>query len=351
VNIDATAPTLGLHFQLPDHPTVSPHQRFRDTIDQAVIGEALGYESIWPVEQHFDPDVSMLSAPLLLLAAVAERTSRLRLGTAILLAPLHHPVRLASELATLDVLSAGRVECGLGRGMDPTHFSRFGLTRPDGHDHLDATIRELERAWADPSVQPRPHQAPRPPIRIAANSPATFRHAGRVGLPILAATHVNPPQQLAELIAAYRHEQAAAGRPPAADDVTLLTPLFTDPDRGRIRDLVDPGVRRITNALHRKLAGAAAAVPAGPAGEPQRAMIATLRSRLADLSYDTMTERRMAIFAPPDEAADRLRALAAELGAGRIICWFNPGGLIPSRAVMDAMERLALQGLTAGVAA
>ena len=79
-------------------------------------------------------------------------------------------------------------------------------------------------------------------------------------------------------------------------------------------------------------------------------MIAALRRRLADLSYDTMSERRMAIFAPPDEAADRLRELSAELGAGRIICWFNPGGLIPGRDVRDAMEHLALQGLTTSLA-
>jgi alkanesulfonate monooxygenase SsuD/methylene tetrahydromethanopterin reductase-like flavin-dependent oxidoreductase (luciferase family) len=333
-------PALGLHVQLPAHPEVPPAQRFRDTIEQAVIGDALGFESIWPVEQHFDPDVSMLSAPLLLLAAIAERTTHLRLGTAILLAPLHHPLRLASELATLDVLSGGRVECGLGRGMDPVHFARFGLVRPDGHDHLDGFVGELRRAWTDRAlgVQPVPLQLPHPPIRIAANSLDTFRHAGRTGMPILAATHVNPPAQLRELVAVYRQEQAAAGHPRRDGDVTVLSPVFTHRDPRRLRRLVEPGVARITAAIHRKLAAAAAAVPAG---DGRRAGIDAMRARLADLGYDTMVARRMAVFATPAAAAAQVHELATELGADRVVCWTNPGGLIPGRDVIGAMEHLA----------
>jgi alkanesulfonate monooxygenase SsuD/methylene tetrahydromethanopterin reductase-like flavin-dependent oxidoreductase (luciferase family) len=334
---------LGLHFQLPSHPDVSPQRRFRDTIEQAVVGEQLGFDSVWPVEQHFDADVSMLSSPLLLLAAIAERTSRLRLGTAILLAPLHHPLRLASDVATLDVLSGGRVECGLGRGMDPVHFFRFGHVRPEGHDHLAATIAEITRAWTDrdAAVLPRPVQWPHPPIRVAANSIDTFRHAGRAGRPILVATHVNPPAQLADLVAEYRAEQAAAGQPSTDDDISVLAPVFTHPDGDQMRALLNPGVARIAAALRRKLDGAAANVPAGAAGDAERAMIDGIRARVADLTPDTMAARRMAIFAPPAAAADQLHELAVELGAGRVICWFNPGGLIPHHEVLDAMAHVA----------
>jgi alkanesulfonate monooxygenase SsuD/methylene tetrahydromethanopterin reductase-like flavin-dependent oxidoreductase (luciferase family) len=299
---------------------------------------------VWPVEQHFDGDASMLSAPLLLLAAIAERTTRLRLGTAILLAPLHHPLRLAAELATLDVLSAGRVECGLGRGMDPVHFARFGQTRPDGHEQLAETVDALRGAWTDPAadVHPRPVQQPHPPIRVAANSPDTFRHAGRAGLPILVATHINPPHQLRELLAVYRHERDAAGHR-HGDDITLLTPIFTHPEPERLRQLVTPGIERIAGTLHRKLSNAEAGAPAGPSGDGQRAMIASIRARLGDLRPDTMSERRMAIFAPPTRAAEELHALSAELEASRVICWFNPGGLIPHRDVLAAMEHIALE--------
>ena len=118
---------FGLHFQLPCMDTQSPVQRYRDTIEQAVHAETLGFESVWPVEQHFNPGLSILPAPLLLLSAIAERTQTLRLGIAIVLLPLSHPVRVAEEVATLDVLSNGRVEFGIGRGSIPTHFSGFGV--------------------------------------------------------------------------------------------------------------------------------------------------------------------------------------------------------------------------------
>src|SRR5207248_490979 len=74
---------FGLHYQLPCHDSQSPVQRYRDTLEQAAHAEALGFESVWPVEQHFDPELSILPAPLLLLAALSQRTRSLRLGIAI----------------------------------------------------------------------------------------------------------------------------------------------------------------------------------------------------------------------------------------------------------------------------
>ena len=94
---------FGLHYQLPCFGSQSPVQRYRDTIEQSVHAEALGFESVWPVEQHFNADLSITPAPLLLLAALAERTRTLRLGIAIVLLPLSHPIRIAEEIATLDV--------------------------------------------------------------------------------------------------------------------------------------------------------------------------------------------------------------------------------------------------------
>ena len=86
---------FGLHYQVPCSASQSPVQRYRDTLDQAAHAEALGFESVWPVEQHFIPDLSIMPAPMLLLAAVAERTKTLRLGIAIVMLPLSHPPRIA----------------------------------------------------------------------------------------------------------------------------------------------------------------------------------------------------------------------------------------------------------------
>jgi alkanesulfonate monooxygenase SsuD/methylene tetrahydromethanopterin reductase-like flavin-dependent oxidoreductase (luciferase family) len=176
---------FGLHYQLPCHDGQSAVQRYRDTIEQAAHAEALGFESVWPVEQHFDTDLSILSAPLLMLAAVAERTRTLRLGIAIILLPLSHPVRMAEEIATLDVISNGRAEFGMGRGSLPEHFTGFGIPQAENRDRFIEGLDVILKAWSserlsyhgrffdleDLSVVPKPVQQPHPPIRVAANSP------------------------------------------------------------------------------------------------------------------------------------------------------------------------------------
>ena len=99
---------FGLHYQVPCSAPQSPVQRYRDTLEQAAHAEALGFESVWPVEQHFIPDLSIMPAPMLLLAAVAERTKTLRLGIAIVLLPLSHPCasRKRSRRSTCSAMGA-----------------------------------------------------------------------------------------------------------------------------------------------------------------------------------------------------------------------------------------------------
>jgi alkanesulfonate monooxygenase SsuD/methylene tetrahydromethanopterin reductase-like flavin-dependent oxidoreductase (luciferase family) len=332
---------LGLHFQMPNQPVVPDRQRFVETIEQAVHAEALGYESVWPVEQHFDADASLLSAPLLLLAAIAARTTVIRLGTAVLLAPLHHPVRLAADLASLDVLSGGRVECGLGRGADPAHFARFGAARAAGAEQLDTCVGALRRHWTEGLVHPWPLQRPHPPIRIAVNSVATARWAGGAGLPILVATHINPPAQLGELLGVYRAERSRAGHADGADDVSVLVPLFAHRDPHRVRALVEPGLHRIASLLRRKLARAAVHVPSGPGGDLERAALRRMAESVTSFGYDHLRQHRGAVFGSPQQVLDVLGELDAELRVDRWICWFDPGGLIAHEAVVTSMEEVA----------
>src|SRR5207237_8661075 len=116
-------------------------------LTQATYAEALGFESVWPVEQHFNADLSILPAPLLMLAALAERTRTLRLGIAIVLLPLSHPLRVAEEIATLDVLSNGRVEFGIGRGSLPEHFKGFGISQSESRERFLEALDIIRQAW------------------------------------------------------------------------------------------------------------------------------------------------------------------------------------------------------------
>ncbi len=337
---------FGLHYQLPCSGSQSPVQRYRDTLDQAVYAEALGFESVWPVEQHFNPNLSILPSPLLMLAALAERTRTLRLGIAIVLLPLSHPVRVAEEIATLDVLSNGRVEFGIGRGSIPTHFTGFGLNQAESRERMLESLEIILQAWTseslsfqgkfyhinDLSVVPKPVQQPHPPIRVAANSVDTFELMGQLGYPIFVAAQVNPFHKIREYLPLYRQARKAAGHPdPGGEDVTLLTPLYIGNDPAQIRRELEPSIKSFLQAVATLYASA---------GLLLEGRIKEVLERVRRMTYEQMCQV-MAVFDTPDACVERLKRFQQEFGMGRVICWFNPGGMVPHQQVMRSMELFA----------
>ena len=113
---------FGVFYQLPCAEDQSPVERYADTVAQVQLADKLGYDSAWLAELHFNPSFSIMSAPLLVASAIAQTTQQIKVGTAVNLVPLHHPLRLAEETATLDVLSRGRAIFGIGRGSNPRQF-------------------------------------------------------------------------------------------------------------------------------------------------------------------------------------------------------------------------------------
>jgi alkanesulfonate monooxygenase SsuD/methylene tetrahydromethanopterin reductase-like flavin-dependent oxidoreductase (luciferase family) len=337
---------FGLHFLLSCAEGQSPVARYRATVEQAARAESLGFESVWPVEHHFNPAVSILPSPALLLAAIAERTTRLRLGTAIVQLALAHPMRVAEELATLDVLSGGRVECGVGRGGNPTHFAGFGVPMAESRDRMAEALEYIRRAWTeerfsfrgrfyeadDLTLAPRPVQRPHPPIRLAANSAETAEWAGHRGLPLIVASNVNPFPVLRELVSRYRAARAGAGHAPTADDVTLLMPVFVGASRERIERDVGPSVRQFA-----RNAAAVAEPWLARAPESERPKLQAIVERARAMTYESVNDAT-GIFDTPDACVERLRWVQEELGPGRVICWFNFGGLVPHDRVMRSME-------------
>jgi natural product biosynthesis luciferase-like monooxygenase protein len=337
---------FGLHYQLPCHGFQSAVQRYRDTLEQAVYAEALGFESVWPVEQHFDTERSILCAPLLMLAALAERTRTLRLGIAIVLLPLSHPVRVAEEIATLDVLSNGRVEFGIGRGSLPKHFTGFGIPQVENRERFLEGLEIVRKAWTEErfsyrgrffnieelSVVPKPVQQPHPPIRVAANSPETFELTGRMGLPIFAAAQVNPFDRIKEYLPIYRRAREAAGHPDrGGEDVTVLIPTYVAESRAQVRQDMEPSIMlwlRIGAARYESRLEAPIQAP------PERL------ERLRRMTYEQACQV-MAIFDTPEACVERLHQLHEDFNMGRVIVWFNPGGLVAHDRVMRSMELFA----------
>jgi len=337
---------FGLHYQLPCSGSQSPVQRYRDTLDQAIYAEALGFESVWPVEQHFNPNLSILPSPLLMLAALAERTRTLRLGIAIVLLPLSHPIRVAEEIATLDVLSNGRVEFGIGRGSIPTHFTGFGLHQAESRERMLESLEIILQAWTserlsfqgkfyqinDLSIVPKPVQQPHPPIRVAANSVDTFELMGQLGYPIFVAAQVNPFHKIREYLPLYRQARKAAGHPDhGGEDVTLLTPLYVGNDPAQIRQELELSIKSFLQAVATLYASA---------GSLLEGRIKEVLERVRRMTYEQMC-KVMAVFDTPDACVERLKGFQQEFGMGRVICWFNPGGMVPHQQVMRSMELFA----------
>jgi natural product biosynthesis luciferase-like monooxygenase protein len=346
---------FGLHYLMSCADTQSPVQRYRETVEQAVRAEALGFESVWPVEQHFNRNISILPCPSLLLATIAARTQTLRLGTAIVQLPLNHPLRVAEELATLDVLSGGRVECGVGRGANPTHFAAFGVPMAESRERMLEGLAIIRQAWTeerfsfrgrffqadDLALAPRPVQQPHPPIRIAANSPETAEWAGRAGYPIFVAANVNPFPKLRELIPLYRRARKEAGHPEmGGDDVTMLMPLYVGKNRCQIEHDVGPSVAQYAHAV----ASVSAIALQKCTSEAERLKLQALLDRLRSITYETVNDV-MGIFDTPEACVERLQEVQEEYDPGRVICWFNFGGLVPHARVMCSMDLFAAKVL------
>ena len=154
-----------IFYQLPEAADQITTERYRELIAEAAEADRLGFNTVWLAEVHFAPRFSVMPTPLMLLAAIAERTTNIRLGMAVNLMPLHHPIRLAEEIATLDVLSGGRVEFGAGRGAFPLNYRGYGVEMADSRrvvrgrtrnnqGGMDAEARGRSRsgAQADPAA-------------------------------------------------------------------------------------------------------------------------------------------------------------------------------------------------------
>jgi alkanesulfonate monooxygenase SsuD/methylene tetrahydromethanopterin reductase-like flavin-dependent oxidoreductase (luciferase family) len=222
---------------LPDPRTrsrVSQRDRFRQIVDLGVLAEELGFASFHVGEHHFSDYA--VSSPPVVLAAVAEKTTRLRLSTAATLLPHLDPVRVAEDYATVDVLSNGRVELVGGRGVYQDHYRHFHGSWDDSDAMLTESVNLLRRLWTSTdvtwqgrfrspldhiTVQPRPVQVPHPPIALSASSKASVDRAVALQCPIVIPTVSTGRSLPAELAAHYRECWALAGHDPAVAGISL----------------------------------------------------------------------------------------------------------------------------------
>ena len=300
---------------------------FDALLEQIEYVDTLGFDSIWITEHHFVPD-GYAPSPVTLLAAIAARTQNVKLGTDILLLPLYHAVRLAEDLATVDLISGGRLMLGIGMGYRDEEFEAFGQTRRERVGRTEEGIDVLRGAWADGpfsyegqyyklrdvDVTPKPLQRPHPPLFLASTSEPAARRAARMDLNLL------PQGDLRVAYEPWLDELARRGKRPEDYRIGLIKPWFVADDRA------DPLWRRAREHEHYRASVyapwiKAAAAPGLPPGD----------SRPIDQSY---------LVGPPEQLIEQLEKYRTTLPATDIIGWGTPVGMDPAE-VTPSLERFA----------
>jgi alkanesulfonate monooxygenase SsuD/methylene tetrahydromethanopterin reductase-like flavin-dependent oxidoreductase (luciferase family) len=196
---------FGFFTEFSQAPGMSETVAFEHAMAEMIAAEDCGYDAIWLAEIHFQKDRSVLAAPLAIAAALAGRTRRVKLGIAVQVLPLSHPLHIAEDVATIDHLSGGRIDLGVGRSGLPAHYTGFNIPYAESRDRFLETLDILVKAWTqerfthegkyfqfrDVCLVPKPRQRPHPPIRIAATTQDTYPMVGRMGYPVFLAVRTS----------------------------------------------------------------------------------------------------------------------------------------------------------------
>jgi natural product biosynthesis luciferase-like monooxygenase protein len=306
----------------------------RRFVDFLVESEALGFDSLWANEHHFDAYGGIIPSPPIMLAALAQRTKRVRLGSSIIVLPLHNPIEIAEQMAMVDLMSDGRVELGVGRGFVAYDYDRLRIPLEDAQERLKDGLATLLKAWGggpfshrgpyyqyeNVEVWPQPQQRPHPPIWLSCGgTPASFEWAGRQGYKIMTVAYrgVEPLVGLNQL---YRDAWLAAGHDPNTYEISAHYQVVLAPDSAE--------ARRIAREALRRYNGATTHTTERVRRDSERSAIA-IQQKIAEemLNLDQMIKEYRVIAGTPAEAVELLQHAQELMGFTQVDCTFYFGGI------------------------
>jgi alkanesulfonate monooxygenase SsuD/methylene tetrahydromethanopterin reductase-like flavin-dependent oxidoreductase (luciferase family) len=299
---------VGVWFDLRNPPgwRQEPSRLYGFTLEMCQEAERLGADSVWFSEHHRFED-GYLPQPLTFAAAAAARTTRVRLGTGILVAPLRKTAQLAEEAAVVDIISGGRLDLGLGAGYRVPEFELFGADHSARYRTLDAQVGELRRLWGPGGVTPRPVQE-RIPIWLGYTGPKGARRAGLMGEALLTLSAGSWPF--------YRNGLAEGGHDPATGRMAGGVQAYVTEDPERDWPLVAPYIAYQQDTYRRYMVeGTGQPVPRPV--DPDR-----LRARepgAGPLSYY--------LFGPPEQIAAAITEHCSGAPAETVWLWGSVAGM------------------------
>ncbi|MGE0223038.1 MAG: LLM class flavin-dependent oxidoreductase [Acetobacteraceae bacterium] len=320
---------------------------FTESFDLVDAAEQAGLDVMWLAELHTAPERSVLAAPLNIASAIATRTKRMKIGIAVQVLPLCHPLRVAEEATTVDHISHGRLIFGVGRSGFPRTYQAYGISYAESRERFAEVLDILRLAWTqerfsyegqfyrfqDVCLVPKPYQSPYPELRIAVNSPDTFEQTGRQGFPIFVATRLGDLTELVPNLRVYREAWAAAGHP-GTGKVFLRVPVYVARTEKQAREEPRDSVMHFYRYLGERIEQSASQ-------EGARAIEnrAERGQRLQNIDYDEVLRSKI-IVGTPAMVSDRLGQLREELGLSGILAEMNCGMQIPHPQVLGSLRMM-----------
>ncbi|MCU1454114.1 MAG: Alkanal monooxygenase alpha chain [Acidimicrobiales bacterium] len=310
---------------------------YREAITEIVHADELGYHSAWLTEHHFSRH-GIISDSLSVLSHLAGRTEKIRLGTAVTVLPFHNPIRLAEAAATVDLLSGGRLDLGVGRGYQWSEFNGFDIEMSDRAARFDECLDLLVRAWSagdgfehagdywtfglvDP--QPKPVQQPHPPIWVATDSEDGLRRCAREGWGVML-PQGRPLRNIERSVELYRKVLDEEGLAFDPEKLVVARALHVAATDDEAMAVAGPQYASfIEGAL------TAAAGPNGPARAHNPFESDTFASSYAD----------SVVFGSPETCVTKTLQLQ-DLGVEYVI-WFTRFGNLPHAATIQTLDRFA----------
>src|SRR5262245_49960989 len=307
---------FGMFHEFQALPGEKPAQSFANSLAQVDAAEVWGLDAMWLAELHFAPERSVLSSPMMIAATIAQRTERMKIGTAVQVLPLCHPLRLAEEVATVDQLSKGRLIFGVGRSGFAHTYRTYGVDYGESRERFAETLHILKRAFTEERfshqgkyftyenvrLSPKSLQQPWPEIRVAAASPDTYVEVAELGHPIFIAARTGNLSELAPLVRTYREAWKKAGHA-GEGDVFLRVPVYVAATEERARDEPRESIMHLLRYIGDRLAASATA--SGARAIENRA---ARGAKMLNIDYDEVLRERM-IVGTPDSVVARLQEL------------------------------------------
>lgn len=325
--------------------TRGANQFIADILDETLHADTLGFHSAWIGEHHFS-SLGVLSCPDLVLAYAAARTKKIRLAPAVTVLPLHHPIRVAEQWASLDLLSGGRVDFAAGRGYDKREYTPLGASFETNQEVFDEGMEIVRRLWQadgpishkgkhysfeNVTITPRPVQNPLPAY-VASFSKPSIELAARLGCglvvaPFAAAMSYGGLKQVADL---YKETCSAAGKTPGR----LICSYFTH--------FADTKQEEMAQRARQIRYYKECVIPAFPSdlktAPPSYRYMVAMTERLHTVKPEDLTENSV-LLGSPQQITDTLKK-AEQAGFDEVILYFNVG-LKPHSQVKNEMSRFA----------